>query len=97
MIGGVRNFKAAMESENSAKGSHAPDKLYFDEAMGDGPEAGKDYLLSLMFSHFDRNNNGALEYDELHRVLRILSYFLGTFSRINVAKYSVKVSCVCPI
>ncbi len=48
MIGGVRNFKAAMESENSAKGSHVPDKLYFDEAMGDGPEAGKDYLLSLM-------------------------------------------------
>lgn len=68
MIGGVRNFKAAMESENSAKGSHVPDKLYLDEAMGDGPEAGKDYLLSLMFSHFDRNNNGALEYDELHRV-----------------------------
>lgn len=49
MIGGVRNFKAAMESENSAKGSHVPDKLYFDEAIGDGPEAGKDYLLSLMF------------------------------------------------
>jgi hypothetical protein len=58
MIGGVRNFKAAMEGRK------------FEEGVGDGegPEAGKDYLLSLMFSHFDKNNNGALEYEELHRV-----------------------------
>lgn len=58
MIGGLRNFKAAMEGGRDSLGGGG----------GDGPEAGKDYLLSLMFSHFDTNNNGALEYEELHRV-----------------------------
>jgi len=82
MIGGVRNFKAAMERGNNnvmgggggagGLNSKVSPLSSSDEegstAVGDGPEAGKDYLLSLMFSHFDRNNNGALEYDELHRV-----------------------------
>ncbi|CAG7822035.1 unnamed protein product [Allacma fusca] len=30
---------------------------------------GKDYLLSLMFSHFDQNNNGGLDYAELQNVM----------------------------
>jgi hypothetical protein len=75
MIGGVRNFKAAMERGNSGGGGGAgfqqklsSSSLDEGSVVGDGPEAGKDYLLSLMFSHFDRNNNGALEYEELHRV-----------------------------
>lgn len=59
MIGGVRNFKAAMEGGKDGS---------LDGGGGEGPEAGKDYLLSLIFSHFDKNNNGALEYEELQRV-----------------------------
>lgn len=84
MIGGVQNFKKVLESGNNEKlrrqkkpSSHSNNNnnrnsessfYYNDGALGDGPEAGKDYLLSLMFSHFDQNNNGALEYDELEKV-----------------------------
>jgi hypothetical protein len=110
LIGGVRGFKRALESENEkkrddeeeagnadgngsrkrGKGGHVhspsqshqlPAKLFFDEALGDGPEAGKDYLLSLMFSHFDQNNNGALEYEELHKVCR--NSFLPSSSKLQ--------------
>lgn len=66
MIGGVGNVQMAMESESSAEKF---EKIHFDEATGSEAEAGKGYLLSLMFSHFDGNNNGVLDYDELHRVI----------------------------
>ncbi len=69
MIGGVRNFKAAMEGGRDGLSSNSG-------GGGDGPEAGKDYLLSLMFSHFDRNNNGALEYEELHKVRKEFEFKL---------------------
>ena len=69
-----RTKKPKTPHVHSSQSHQLPVKLFFDEALGDGPEAGKDYLLSLMFSHFDQNNNGALEYDELHKVCT------GTFS-----------------
>ena len=35
----------------------------------------KDYLVSLMFSHYDLNNNGLLEAQELSKVYYRSSYF----------------------
>jgi len=65
-----------------------PNKLFFDEALGDGPEAGKDYLLSLMFSHFDQNNNGALEYEELRKVRNFHSILLESPSVVSMALWN---------
>jgi len=36
----------------------------------------KDYLVSLMFSHYDLNNNGLLESEELAKVNLYFNYFL---------------------
>lgn len=38
----------------------------------------KEYLVSIMFSHYDRNNNGNLEREELEQV----TFFYFTFSMI---------------
>jgi hypothetical protein len=34
----------------------------------DNHSSGKEYLVSIMFSHYDQNNNGALEREELEQV-----------------------------
>lgn len=34
----------------------------------DNKSSGKEYLVSIMFSHYDQNNNGALEKEELEQV-----------------------------
>lgn len=34
----------------------------------DNKSSGKEYLVSIMFSHYDQNNDGALERDELEQV-----------------------------
>lgn len=36
----------------------------------DNHSSGKDYLLSIMFSHYDQNNDGSLEKDELDEVCK---------------------------
>lgn len=43
----------------------------------------KDYLVSMMFSHYDRNNNGNLEATELNEVRILLWSFYESF--INVS------------
>jgi hypothetical protein len=34
----------------------------------DNHSSGKEYLVSIMFSHYDQNNNGALDREELEQV-----------------------------
>jgi len=34
----------------------------------DNHSSGKEYLVSIMFSHYDQNNDGALEREELEQV-----------------------------
>ncbi|CAL8127004.1 unnamed protein product [Orchesella dallaii] len=46
------------EQRNSASGMQYDDESTFQ----------KEYLLSLMFAHFDQNNNGKLDYAELQKV-----------------------------
>jgi len=36
---------------------------------GHSNSGSKDYLVSLMFSHYDLNNNGLLEIEELSKVI----------------------------
>lgn len=38
----------------------------------------KEYLVSIMFSHYDRNNNGNLEREELEQVILTLDTFFCT-------------------
>lgn len=47
-------------------------------SMDDGHSntGSKDYLVSLMFSHYDLNNNGLLESEELAKVNLYFNYFL---------------------
>lgn len=39
----------------------------------------KDYLVSIMFSHYDQNNNGNLEADELNEVEVFSLFYLRGF------------------
>lgn len=40
----------------------------------DNHSSGKEYLVSIMFSHYDQNNNGALEREELEQVCSPIAY-----------------------
>jgi hypothetical protein len=51
----------------------------------DNHSSGKEYLVSIMFSHYDQNNNGALEREELEQVCSQAAIV------INLQKYAVKV------
>lgn len=44
----------------------------------------KDYLVSLMFSHYDLNNNGLLEAQELSKVYYRSSYFFSILFYFSV-------------
>jgi len=79
LIGGVENFKKTLEGGNKEDDKRRKKSKVKYWEMGDGPEAGKDYLLSLMFSHFDQNNNGALEYEELNEVSKLIPVDLMQF------------------
>ena len=53
----------------------------------DNRSSGKEYLVSIMFSHYDQNNNGALEREELEQVCIV----------INLQNYvvdTVKICCL---
>ncbi|ODN02108.1 Follistatin-related protein 5 [Orchesella cincta] len=52
------NDERQQQQRNSASGLHHDDESTFQ----------KEYLLSLMFAHFDQNNNGKLDYAELQKV-----------------------------
>jgi hypothetical protein len=43
----------------------------------DNHSSGKEYLVSIMFSHYDQNNNGALDREELEQVCcKLSSHFI---------------------
>jgi hypothetical protein len=46
----------------------------------DNHSSGKEYLVSIMFSHYDQNNNGALEREELEQV----SWPVAHVSRLQI-------------
>jgi hypothetical protein len=45
----------------------------------DNHSSGKEYLVSIMFSHYDQNNNGALEREELEQVCSQAAVCLPVF------------------
>lgn len=45
----------------------------------DNHSSGKEYLVSIMFSHYDQNNNGALEREELEQVCFQTAVWLPVF------------------
>ena len=46
---------------------------------GHSNSGSKDYLVSLMFSHYDLNNNGLLEIEELSKVIFSFPCFCFSF------------------
>jgi len=57
----------------------------------DNHSSGKEYLVSIMFSHYDQNNNGALEREELEQVC---SQAAITINLQNCAVDTVKIYCL---
>jgi len=57
----------------------------------DNHSSGKEYLVSIMFSHYDQNNNGALEREELEQVC---SQAANTINLQNYAVDTVKIYCL---
>lgn len=51
----------------------------------------KEYLLSLMFAHFDQNNNGKLDYAELQKVGE--KNWSRIFSRLFSSRWSFHMLC----
>ena len=55
----------------------------------DNHSSGKEYLVSIMFSHYDQNNDGALEREELEQVCS-----QGAVT-INLENYVVDTVTIC--
>jgi Ca2+-binding EF-hand superfamily protein len=56
----------------------------------DNHSSGKEYLVSIMFSHYDQNNNGALEREELEQVCSQAAF---VFNLQNYAVDTVQIFC----
>lgn len=51
----------------------------------------KDYLVSIMFSHYDRNNNGNLEATELNEVSNVFMSYLLMYNITPNLSYTDKI------